>query len=111
MSKLYSIQDYLDYLEQDLQFELSEVSKYVEFDEWVESVNPHLLHDEEAFLEWFYSLQEGEYDDFAERLWKNSKLDDEIEQAQEKTFITNLEIDRGEMLLENLQEMSYACYR
>ena len=107
MSKLYSVQDYLDFLEVDLGFDLVSLSAYSEFDEWVESVNPAMLHDEAKFDAWFDALETEDFADFAERLWKNCKLDDEIEQAQEKTFITNLEIDRGEMLLEQLQELEY----
>ena len=108
MSKLYSLEDYMAHLNDTTDFELSKISVYAEFDTWVESVNPHLLHDEEKFLEWFYSLQEDDFADFAERLWKNAKLDDEIEQAQEHSFISDLEIERGEMLLENLKELEYA---
>lgn len=107
MSKLYSIEDYTAHLNDTTDFELPKISAYAEFDQWVESVNPHMLHDEEKFLEWFYSLQEDEFEDFVERLWKNCKLDDEIEQAQERDFIGNLELDKGEMLLEQLEEYTH----
>lgn len=107
MSKLYSIEDYTAHLNDTTDFELVKISAYAEFDQWVESVNPHMLHDEEKFLEWFYSLQEDEFEDFVERLWKNCKLDDEIEQAQERDFIGNLELDKGEMLLEQLEEYTH----
>ena len=107
MSKLYSLEDYMAHLNDTTDFELSKISAYAEFDTWVESVNPHMLHDEEKFLEWFYSLQEEDYWDFVERLWKNCKLDDEIEQAQERDFIGNLELDKGEMLLEQLEEYTH----
>jgi hypothetical protein len=107
MSKLYSVEEYFEFLRENLQFDLVEISVYAEFDEWVESVNPAFLYDEERFDVWFNSLDEQDFQELADRLWKNSKLDDEIEQAQEKSFISNLEIDRGEMLLENLKEMEY----
>lgn len=107
MSKLYSVQDYLDFLREDLQFDQVALSVYSEFDEWVESVDPAMLHDEAKFDAWFDALDESDFEDYAERLHRHAKLDDEIEQAQEKSFISNLEIDRGEMLLENLKEMEY----
>ena len=108
MSKLYSVQDYLDFLREDLQFDLVALSVYSEFDEWVESVNPAMLHDEAKFDAWFDALDEDDFTDYAERLHRHAKLDDEIEQAQEKSFISNIEIDRGEMLFENLKELEYA---
>jgi len=108
MSKLYSVEEYFEFLRENLQFDLVDISVYSEFDEWVESINPALLYDEDRFDVWFNSLDEQDFQELAERLWKNSKLDYEIEQAQEVAYISNLEIDRGEMLLENLKEMEYA---
>lgn len=107
MSKLYSLEDYMAHLNDTTDFELSKISAYAEFDAWVESVNPHMLHDEEKFTDWFDSLETDDFADFVERLWKNCKLDDEIEQAQERDFIGHLELDKGEMMLEQLEEYTH----
>ena len=105
MSKLYSLEDYFAYLKDHTDFELGKLSAFPEFDEWVESVNPAMMHDEAKFDVWFDVLEEHDFVAFAESMWKRSRLDDDITQAQENAIIEEMDSAYGEMLYDMRKEL------